>query len=205
MVDGVDRAFKLINQKHKKRNQRKKGIRLIGIKSLECNFNPQKRTYNPHLHLIVQNEEMADLLINEWLALWTPKFTIRYAQNKRSAKDMERDLIEIVKYGSKIFTEPDLKNKSKLKSDRKIYAAALYNIFSAMKDHRIFERFGFNLPKTDKVFGGKSQICYDYENWRFDPKQSDWVNIHTSEMLTAYLLPPELKILLEENIDINTE
>jgi hypothetical protein len=201
MVDGVDRAFKLIYQKIKKRNQRKKGIRLIGIKSLECNFNSQRKTYNPHLHLIVQNEEMADLLINEWLTLWTPKFTLRCAQYKRGVKDKGRDLMEIVKYGSKIFAEPELKNKALSKSDRKIYIRSLYNIFTAMKDHRIFERFGFNTPKKDKVFGGKSKVCHDYENWRFDPKQSDWINKDTGEALTSYLLPPELRVLLEQNID----
>ena len=57
-VKDVLRAFKIITNRNKKRNQRGKGIKLIGIKSLECNFNPLKRIYNPHLHLVVANKEI---------------------------------------------------------------------------------------------------------------------------------------------------
>ena len=58
----MNKAFSIIKERCKKRHQRGTGIQLIGIKSLECNFNPQKKTYNPHFHIIVPNKEIATLL-----------------------------------------------------------------------------------------------------------------------------------------------
>ncbi|TWP27880.1 hypothetical protein ETU08_09155, partial [Apibacter muscae] len=57
---GMYRAFSLILNRYKKRYQRGKAIQLIGIKSLECNFNPQRKTYNPHFHIITANHKIAD-------------------------------------------------------------------------------------------------------------------------------------------------
>ncbi len=55
-----------------------------------------------------------------------------------------------MEYGSKIFTEPDVNKKSNEKNKAKIHVAALNNIFQAMKGHRIFDRFGFNLLEPNK-------------------------------------------------------
>jgi hypothetical protein len=82
-------GFKYITQKHRKRGQRGQGIRLVGIKSLECNFNPVKKTYNPHLHLIVESEAIADILIKEWLTNWEG-YTSYKAQYKRKVENVER-------------------------------------------------------------------------------------------------------------------
>lgn len=57
-------------------------------------------------------------------------------------------MIEIIKYSTRVFTEPDPNSKKKMKASHKIYMAAMYNIISAMKGHRLFDRFGFDLPKT---------------------------------------------------------
>ena len=118
-VYGMLRAFELIQNRFKKRYQRGNGIKLIGIKSLECNFNPVKNTYNPHFHLIVPNKEIAELLKKEWIEQWRPKnkhayrykFTTPAAQHIEPVYDLESALIETIKYGSKIFTEPDLNKK----------------------------------------------------------------------------------------------
>ena len=50
---------------------------------------------------------MAETIIDEWLNLWTEKFTHRDAQNLRKVADKEKDLIEVIKYETKVFTEPD--------------------------------------------------------------------------------------------------
>lgn len=50
---------------------------------------------------------MAQTLIDEWLSLWTNQFTHRDAQNFRKVEDKQKDLIEVIKYETKIFTEPD--------------------------------------------------------------------------------------------------
>lgn len=61
----MKRAFQKIYSKCKKQHQRGRGPKLIGIKSLECNFNPSTRTYNPHYHFIVPSWEIAILLKKE--------------------------------------------------------------------------------------------------------------------------------------------
>jgi hypothetical protein len=55
---------------------------------------------------------MADILITEWLTRIGPLHANPKAQHCRKVEDSERDLIELVKYGSKIFKEPDLKKKA---------------------------------------------------------------------------------------------
>jgi hypothetical protein len=204
MFKGLVRGFRQINAKYRKRNQRGCGIRLIGIKSMECNFNPKANTYNPHLHLIVENKRIADLLIDEWLAKWSPKFTVRAAQDKRPVNDIERDLVEIIKYGSKIFTEPDINKKSVGGNDKEIYAAALYNIFVAMKGLRIFERFGFNLPSQKRKAVG-SRFVTDFDEWIFIPQYFDWQNVDNELVLSSYSPKAKLVELLDNNINTELE
>jgi hypothetical protein len=193
-------GFQIIKDKYRKRNLRGKDIKLIGIKSLECNFNAKAKTYNPHLHLIVANKMIADILKKEWLILWKGNWSYKGAQKIRPVEDTIRDLIEIVKYGSKIFTEPDVYKKVKGKGERKIYVAALDNIFAGMKGLRIFDRFGFNLPTKGKVKNTATRVK-KYNEWVFDPKCFDWLNINNGKSLTDYKPVLELIELLNNNID----
>jgi hypothetical protein len=205
---GVQRAFRLILNKYKKRNQRGMGIKLMGVKSLECNFNPVKRTYNPHLHLIVPNAEIAKTLVTEWQKLWNRgKKTLAspLAQHIRRVENVERDLVELIKYGSKIFTEPDMNKTSKNKIPRMVYAAALDNIFAAMKPYRLFERFGFNLPPQSKQSVHPPTYLERSEEWSFHPAIHDWHNAETSELLAGYIPPPQLQWILAQNIDTDLE
>lgn len=199
-IDGMKRGFKKIKDKYRKRYERGTGPKFMGVKSLECNFNPKKKTYNPHFHLIVPNKEIADILIREWLSRGTVDFVSSKAQNSRPVRDMERDLIEIIKYGSKIFTEPDLKKKGKKAEGRDIYLAALDVIFRSMKGSRLFERFGFNLPKEDKEQAVIS-VLNTYEEWSYDLSLADWYDESSGEVLSQYQANHELDDLLKNHID----
>jgi hypothetical protein len=196
---GFKKAFRQILGKLKKQHQRGGGLKVMGIKSLECNFNPAKRTYNPHYHLIVPNEAVADALIYEWQKKWTTKYTYHKAQHKRRVWNMERDLIETIKYGSKVFTEPDVKNKGKYPP--KVYAAALDNILQAMKPYRLFERFGFNLPKEARRSKAQSIPKIQAGEWEFDLSKHDWINKETGERLTGYVPLPQVLWILSQNVD----
>lgn len=196
--DLFKRGFRFIREKYKKRNQRGKGIKLVGIKSLECNFNPIKKTYNPHLHLIVANAEIAKILVTEWQRMWNKKgikYTVPWAQDMRRVENIEHDLIELIKYGSKIFTEPDVNYKGKSRIPLMIYAAALDTIICAMKPYRLFERFGFNLPKQAKRHK-PPEFLEQYEEWAFHPSLNDWYNMETGELLTGYIPTPQIRFLL---------
>lgn len=211
-IYGMLRQFDFIHNRCKKQYQRGKGIKLVGIKSLECNFNPETKTYNPHFHLIVQSKEIAELLKREWLKQWRPihktayryKYTNPGAQKISPVYNLESALIEIIKYGSKIFTEPDIKKKiiNKTLVTPMIYARALDNILVAMKGKRIFERFGFNLPKQPQQTNS-TKVVVDFKNWTFPKDGSDWVDEETGEALTGFLPPLGLSYLLNECI--NTE
>ncbi len=204
-VKGFLKLFGKIVEKYRKRSQRGKGIELEGIRSLECNFNPQRRTYNPHFHILVRNKQIGDILLMEWLERFNRKYASPLAQKLVEVENRELALIEIVKYGSKIFTEPDLQKTTK-KPNRFIYVSALDNIFSAMEGRRIFDRFGFNLPKqADLQRQQNSKLLLDYEHWTFVPKCSDWVNTDSGETLTGYQLTNELRDVLTNRVDLELQ
>ena len=196
-------GIRRIIAKYRKRYQRGIGKKLIGIRSLECNFNPKRKTYNPHFHIITKDKETAEILLKEWLKLWTPKFALRQAQNIQKINNLENGLIEIIKYGSKIFTESDLKNKTKYKETQTvyIYLKALDTILTAMKNKRIFDRFGFNLPKQSNKKNIKPQLLAKYDEWKYNPEISDWENVLTGERFSGYKIPSSLQVILENNIN----
>lgn len=204
MIEG----FGIIKERFKKRNQRGKTGKFFGIKSLECEFNAEKKTYNPHFHIIVDGEEMANALVKEWINLCTKnghpdfrKFASRKGQFAERVYSNKSALIEIVKYGSKIFTEPDLKKKSTQKNSAQIYVRSLDNILSAMKGLRIFERFGFNLPRSEKIEKVNSQVLENYEEWKYETKEVNWVNAETEKVISDYLPTSEEIFILENNIN----
>lgn len=204
LIGKVLKVFNRIKEKHKKRHQRGTGTKLVGVKSLECNFNPLKKTYNPHLHIIVANKEMAEILVNDWLKIWPRKYADKKAQKIKRVYDLENNLVEIIKYGSKIFTEPDVNKKSKTKGTQQIYAAALDNILTAMKGRRIFDRFGFNLPKQEKPTP-KITMLKQYEELEFNPKIADWQNVYSGEVLSGYTPPSQLTAMLEHSVNTTLE
>lgn len=203
-IKALNRAFSLINAKYRKRAQRNTGIKLIGLKTIECNFNPKSRTYNPHLHLIVPNKQMAEILVDEWLNIWTEKFTHRDAQNYRKIEDKEKDLIEVIKYETKVFTEPDGKKSKGKKGSARIYIRALDNIHAAMKGIRLLDRFGFNGTKVLKQ-KTETRLTDEYMQWHYDLKYRDWLCEEHESTLASYSPEPQLESILEMNIDIVLE
>ncbi len=211
-VKGCMRAITQIIEKYRKQHQRGKGRPLIGIRSLECNFNPDEKTYNPHFHIIVPDRETGDILIREWLKKWTWRYAEHYCQKNYPITNLNKSLIEVIKYGSKIFTEPDVNKKAKkqkqatgAESEVKIYARGLYNIFDAMKGLRIFERFGFNLPKQTKE-KTRSRVTTEFEEWIYSPKFRDWLHEESEQTLLGYTPEPEIvELLKNENIDVMRE
>jgi len=207
MIEWVMLTFERIYQKLKKRNQRGKGIKITGIKSLECEFNPVSKTYNPHLHLVVASKEIAETLKREWISIWKERgkrFVTWKAQKSEAVYNLESALVEIIKYGTKIFTPSDVDNKSMNIKGGNINAAAMYNIIAAMKGVRIFERFGFNLLKETKQVPG-SKVAGEYSEWKYTRKYSDWHNTENELQLTGYIAPVPLVNLLKYNIDLQLE
>ncbi|MBS1684468.1 MAG: protein rep [Bacteroidetes bacterium] len=195
-------------KRNKARALRGTEIRLIGVRSLECNFNPKTRTYNPHFHLIVATKEMGEIFIREWLEQCTKDFAVSWAQKSVKVKDPERSLIEVVKYGTKIFTDPTISKRqnkpTNIKVTHKVYAAAFDRIVTAMQGRRLFERFGFVLPKQQKRKGGNPTQLQQYQRLVYDSTISDWMDAETSELISGYKPDPEILGLLENQMDRTT-
>lgn len=202
-INGMVRAFRIISNRCKKRHQRGQGVKIMGIKSLECNFNPKRRTYNPHFHLIVSSKEVAELLVEEWLELWTTGYTYHKAQYAEEVRDGEKSLIEIIKYSSKTFTDPDpgQKKEKGRKVSPYVYASALDNIYAAFKGHRLFDRFGFNGAAKKVKEPGPARLVSDFKEWHYRQHLSDWIEKDGSSTLSGYKATHELMQLLSENVD----
>lgn len=202
----LNRGFSQILDKYKKRAQRGTGFKLKGIKSMESNFNPDKLTYNPHFHILVPNKETAEIFVREWLEKCTPKHALKQCQDIQRVKSTDKALIEIIKYGAKIFTEAGTERRARTKKEHEIYAAALFNIFEAMKGTRIFDRFGFNVQKQTKdIFKGLDSGETTIGKWEFEAKQCDWINRETGARLSEYMAPDELIDLLKNCMDTELE
>jgi len=197
-VRTVKKKFNQIIELQKKRHQRGKGIKPIGIVSLECNFNPKDKTYNPHFHILVPNIEIAYHLLWEWRKKWPKGHTNIWAQKIRKVGNTETDMIETIKYGAKIFTSPDMKKKSRLSPI--IYAKALDHIYASFKGIHLFSSFGFTLNQVQNL-RTPPKLLLRYEEWRFEPCIGNWVEIETGEILSNYQITAELKLILEQNID----
>lgn len=121
----------------------------------------------------------------------------------RKVNNTTLDLIEIIKYGVKIFTDPEMK-KNAGRNRAKIYVKAQFNILDAFHNHRIFDRFGFNLPQTEKAINPPRNLT-NYEKFEFDLKRHDWVDTETDEVLTKYLPDENLIQILTHQIDTERE
>lgn len=201
-VDATFRALRQIRDNHRKKvKSGRSGLSLIGIRSIECEFNPKKRSYNPHIHLLVPNKETADVIKSAWLKKWTSRFAHSSAQHIRRVNSTERDMIEVIKYGTKIFTEFDKRNKNS-RSPKKIYPRAHYNIFKAFKGRRLFDRFGFNSQETQPCTL-KGELTSEYEYYEYDNKSNGWVNTNTGDHLFHYSPDMSIQNLLESCMELH--
>lgn len=202
LIDNMLKGFNLIIEKYEKRELRGKGRKLVGIRSLECNFNPVKRTYNPHFHIIVPDLETAEIIKGEWIKRAKQNWTYHKAQHIVKVFDNEKCLIEVVKYGSKIFTDPNRKEKTPKGTPQTIYVNALYTIVSAFQGKRLFDRFGFGKTKTKVATIGEKRLVSEYFEYNFDLNRTDWIDTETNEPLTDYEPDALLNYMLENYLNL---
>lgn len=199
--------FSRIMDRCNKRHSRGGGMKLKGIKSLECNYNAVKRWYNPHYHLIVPSRAMGLYIKQEWKKEWNKNEFIvgEKGQDIRPVGNTEKDLVEVIKYGAKILTDPDPDNKRKRKKGDlkglKIYAKALHNIYKAFDRRKLFVNFGFNLDEENGVLPIINEV-QEFESWKYNAKEMDWINTATGKKLTEYQIDYQLENLLKDYIDL---
>jgi hypothetical protein len=205
-IDEMFDRFETIKDKLKKRHQRGRGIKLMGVRSLESNFNGEDRTYNPHFHFILPNYEIAETLRLEWINSWGDYAICNPGgQDNRPINNIEWQLRETIKYGTKFLSRRKLSRKTGKLLPPFIYVAAIDNIFAAMKKHRLFDRFGFNLPESDKPKMGKYTSLTEYREWNYDPESYDWVAEDDGERISGFIPRPELTTILDTYINTELE
>ena len=209
-INQIIKAFQRIKDRCNKRHTRTGAMKIMGIKSLECNFNANKRTYNPHYHLIVPSREIGLYIMQEWKKELNKKeFNVgSKGQHLRKVERTEKDLVEVIKYGAKILSDPDPTHKRKrTKGDMKglhIYANALHTIYNAFDKHHLFSRFGFKLPEGIET-ETSTQEFDNFDEWKYEPKLMDWVNTDTGKLLTEYEIDSYLDYILKNciNLELN--
>ncbi len=175
---------------------------MIGLYSIESNFNPKAQTYNPHFHIITSTKETAELILADWLKRAKPGKALRWSQDLQPISNRRNTLIEVIKYGTKIMTENDLDKRIRQKSKRSIYLQALYSIVEAFQHIRVFDHFGFTPKKKVKTLVPANRLT-DFETYHYRPEKRDWINELGTKPLTGYIPTDDLIEILEKRINID--
>lgn len=145
---------------------------IVGIRKLECTYNPVTNTYHPHFHFIVSGQNISSLLLAEWLK--ENKTANISAQDDRPAND--DSVMELFKYFTKIVTKDA------------IYIDALDVIFRSMYGLRTFQPMGISKNVSEDIEEIRAEIYADLEEretiWSWI--ETDWIDKSTGECLTGY-------------------
>lgn len=189
-IDTMYKSFVKIKDVIKKRHSKGQCDKFVGIRKLECTYNPHTDTYHPHFHLIVDGKENAEFLLNSWLKHHPT--SLRRAQDCRPADD--NSSLELFKYFAKVISKGDSKNS------RAIYADAMDIIFNEVKGKRTFQPFGFKASDlaTEEKNEDNNAFAIGVRKWV--QELGDWVDEDTGEMLTGYVPGAEIKNLVTNKI-----
>ncbi len=122
-----------------------------------------------------------------------------------SGGKMEKEYLEIIKYGSKILTEPNPRLKAKKhKITRRVYIVALNNILKTMKGLRLVDTYGFKIPNNSNKQITRTTLI-DYNELSYQSDKMDWVNEETGETLSGYTPTSELINLLNHRVNTTLE
>ncbi len=165
---------------------KKRKIKLVGVRKLECTYNPVDDKYHPNFHYIDESYEHAELVRLAWLR--------RNESCNIDAQKIqictENSVKELFKYFTKILST---KNAD---SPRHIYVSALDNIFGAMTAQRVYQPFGFKkLPNDLEIDEQSAEIAVTDRLWVWE--DVDWIDKDTGELLTGYSPADEFKHLKE--------
>lgn len=165
-----------------KKSYQNKNKSIIGIRKLECTYNPKTGLYHPHFHIIASGGGVVHQLVTDWLKHY-PEAN-EYAQDIKPADD--NSVMELFKYFSKIIT-----NKT-------IYVKALDTIFQAMYGLRVYQAFGIKKNVSEDIKELQAEIYKDLEKreclWTW--LENDWVDPDTGELLTNYEPNDQIKKII---------
>jgi hypothetical protein len=177
--------------------RRTDGLEVVAIRKLEITYNPKRRDFHPHIHLVVSNLWAAVALTNRWLE--------KFPTADRRGQDLQeanRETIagELFKYFTKLIV------KGLDKKQATPPPAALDTIFKAVRGLRTFQAMGFTLPVAD-VADEDLELNTSTESpvspagrsiiqWTWGTELTDWIDFETGELLTGYEPSAKMRALV---------
>ncbi len=67
--------------------------------------------------------------------------------------------------------------------------------------HQLVVCFGFKLGENDKIPCIVKEV-QEFENWKYNAKEMDWINTMTGKRLTEYHIDYQLENILKDHIDL---
>ena len=195
LVDTIEQmkaVFNRIREQIKKQFQRgQREAPLVALRKLECTFNPRRRDFHPHFHLIVRDLATA----NELRALWLEHFPSASWDGQDVKPANDASVLELFKYFTKLVT-------SKEKDGRIISVGPLDTIFQAITGQRTFQAFNVTTTKeaTDEEANELADQLEIETIYEWDQAATDWVDKSTGELLTGYVPDEEFRKLVETKI-----
>lgn len=163
----ISQMLKVFRSIHHDTLRKKYGIRLDGIRKIECNYNAHNRTFNPHFHIVASTGHACELLLLKslWLNAF-PSGTHPEAQDIKKAD--EGSLMELFKYATKPVTKGEFN------------PYALDTIYTAFKGKRLVQPFG-GVKKVDTKEQRPKDDVIDFqpsmnEVWGYDYGNKDWLS-----------------------------
>jgi hypothetical protein len=191
-VQGMAKTFDRIRKQLDNAYRRNKtGLVIKGLRKLEVTYNPDKRNYHPHYHLIMESREAANVLREKWLehyqdAVWK-------AQDVKAADD--NSCMELCKYFTKLISSHS--------KDRVIHVKALDTIFQAVSRRRTMQAYG-GLKVEKEISDDEADALAEEMGldsvYEWQQSVADWVNQSTGELLTHHQPDDELRRLVEHGI-----
>ena len=182
----------------------KKGIRdgVIGIRKVECTYNPIRDDYHPHLHLLLSDREFAEKVLlawHEWNRL--QQRWINPVAQKLKDVSSNGSYLEIFKYFTKLIAKDGKK--------REFFDAVHMNIiFEAMRGKRVYFRIGSKKAwQCDEVKddGDDELLTKDEEDkiwtWMENTDYFGYYEIADGEVLTEMMPPIHMSEILKNSTE----
>jgi hypothetical protein len=167
-------AFKLATRNLTKTH----GIKLNGIRTWECTYNIETDEYHPHLNVVVDSREGAELLRAYWMSYWESRVGAKHVNIQAqfiTSISTSSDLLEVFKY------------TTKLAVNHKEETSAQDWIYQCTRGKRLAQAFGTlrrvkisnEATQVDEV---KGEVAI--EIWNFERRAEHYVNASGETMVS---------------------
>lgn len=170
-IESLTKLFSLIQRKAKRI-----GLDNTSLRKLECTYNAKHKNYNPHLHVICSNIELATFIRKEWLK--------RNLNAYKGAQDLQpctdNTAQELFKYFTKLLTITNERD-SKGVRQMELNPYPLDIILQSIRGKRTFQTYGNIRLVSEDLEQIESQdypSLSDEENlWQYNPIVHNYVSL----------------------------